>query len=91
LHSYRCILFNLLVGSLSAQLGAAEIDGIELDEVGIELVLANQLAKAFANLGAAVVSVLLLTGCGGSFVDSRKGGVGSANEPISSTEQMPMP
>ena len=50
--------FHLLAGGLAESLGAAEIDGVGLHEIGIELVLANELAKAVAELGAAVVSVL---------------------------------
>ena len=83
--------FDLFAGGFAEGFGAAEIDGVGLDQVGIELVLADQLAEAVADFGAAVVSVLPLTGWGGSFFDSREEGTGSANEPISSTEQMPMP
>ena len=49
--------FNLLASGLAEGLSAAEIDGVGLDEVGIELMLADQLAEAVADLGAAVVSV----------------------------------
>jgi hypothetical protein len=83
--------FNLLAGGLAEGFGAAEIDGVGLDEVGIELVLADQLAEAVSDLGATVVSFFPLTGWGDGFFDSREDGQGSANEPISSTEQMPMP
>jgi hypothetical protein len=80
--------FDLLTGGFAEGLGTAEINGVGLDEVGIELVLADQLAEAVADLGATVVSFFPLTGC---FFDSRKDGPASANERISSTEQMPMP
>ncbi len=40
---------------------------------------------------AEVVSVVPIHRLGGIFFDSREDGAGSANEPISSTEQMPMP
>jgi len=36
--------------------GSAEINRVGLDQVGIELVLADQLAEAVADLGTAVVS-----------------------------------
>ena len=49
--------FDLLAGGFAEGLGAAEIDGVGLDEVGIELVLADQLAEAVADFGTAVVSV----------------------------------
>jgi hypothetical protein len=50
--------FDLLAGGFAEGLGAAEIDGVGLHEVGIELVLADQLAEAVADFGASVVSVL---------------------------------
>lgn len=40
--------FDLLAGSLTEGLGAAEVDGVGLDEVGVELMLADQLAEAVA-------------------------------------------
>ena len=67
---------------------AAEVDGIGLDQIGIELVLADELAEAVADLGAAVATIDRL---GRQFLGSREGGSDSANDPISSTEQMPMP
>jgi hypothetical protein len=45
--------FYLLEGGFAESLGAAEIDGVGLDQVGIELMLADQLAEAVAGLGAA--------------------------------------
>jgi len=36
--------FDLLPGSFAEGLGAAEIDGVGLDEIGVKLVLADQLA-----------------------------------------------
>ena len=81
--------FDLLAGGFAEGFGAAEVDGVGLDQVGIELMLADQLAEAVADLGATVVASF--TGWGGNFFDSREDGAGSANDPISSTEQMPMP
>ena len=52
--------FNLLAGGLAEGLGTAEIDGVGLDQVRIELVLADELAEAIANFGPAVVSVLAI-------------------------------
>ena len=83
-------VFHLLAGGIAKSLDAAEIGGVGLDQVGIELMLANDLAEAVANLRAAVVP-LPLAGCGGSFFDSREDCGGSAKDPISSTEQMPIP
>ena len=40
--------FDLFAGRFAEGFGAAEIDGVGLDEVGIELVLADQLAEAVA-------------------------------------------
>ncbi len=50
--------FDLLAGGFAKGLGAAEVDGVGLDQVGIELVLTDQLAEAVADFGSAVVSVL---------------------------------
>jgi hypothetical protein len=49
--------FHLLAGSLTEGFGTAEIDGVRLDEVGIELMLADELAEAVADLGPTIVSV----------------------------------
>ena len=81
--------FHLLAGGVAKGLDAAEVGRISLDQVGIELVLANELAEAVANLAG--YRSFPLAGCGGSFFDSREDCGGSAKEPISSTEQMPMP
>ncbi len=83
--------FDLFAGGFAEGFGAAEIDGVGLDEVGIELVLADQLAEAVANLGSAVVSVLSIDRLGRELLRLPGGRSGSANDPISSTEQMPMP
>jgi len=40
--------FDLLAGGFAEGLGAAEVDGVGLDQVGIELMLADQLAEAVA-------------------------------------------
>ena len=45
---------DLFAGSFAESLGAAEIDGVGLDEVGIELMLADQLAEAVTDLAATV-------------------------------------
>ena len=58
---------------------------VGLDQVGIELMLADQLAETVADLGSAVISVLSIDRPGG-FLASRGEGTGSANDPISSTE-----
>ena len=80
--------FHLLAGGITKRLDATEIGSIGLDEVGIELVLSNQLAEAVANLRATVVSVRRLR----RELLRLSGGLSrSAKEPISSTEQMPMP
>lgn len=50
-------VLDLLAGRIAKRLNATEIGRIGLDQVRIELVLANQLAEAVANLGAAVVPV----------------------------------
>src|SRR6266851_4183473 len=60
--------FDLLAGGFAESLGAAEIDGIGLDQVGIELVLADELAKAVANLGTTVVSVFAIDLLGREFL-----------------------
>jgi len=50
--------FKLLAGGLAEAFGSAEVDSVGLHQVGIELVLADQLAEAVANFGTAVVSVI---------------------------------
>ena len=81
-------VFDLLTGGFPKSLGAAEIDGVGLDQVRVELVLTNQLAKAVTDSGTAVVSI---NGMDPQFRRSREDETGSPNEPISSTEQMPIP
>ena len=49
-------------------LDATEIYGVGLDQVGIELMLADQLAEAVADLGAAVVSVPSIDRLGWEFL-----------------------
>src|SRR5438876_7235122 len=49
-------VLDLLARGVTQRLGAAEVDGIALHQVGIELVLANDLAKPIADLWAAAVS-----------------------------------
>jgi hypothetical protein len=50
--------FDLFAGGFPEALGAAEIDGVGLHKVGIELVLTDQLAEAVANFGSAVISIV---------------------------------
>jgi hypothetical protein len=79
-------VLDLFAGGFAQGLHAAEIGGVGLDQVGIELMLANELAEAIANRRAPWFP---LVGCGGSFFDS--GEKRGSADPISSTEQMPMP
>jgi hypothetical protein len=60
--------FDLLAGGFAESLGAAEIDGVGLHQVGVELVLADQLTEAVADLRAAVVSVLAIDWLGWKFL-----------------------
>jgi hypothetical protein len=39
-------------------LGAAEIDGVGLDQIGVELMLPDQLAEAIANFGPAIIALI---------------------------------
>ena len=55
-------VLNLLAGRLAQGLGPAEVDGVGLDQVGIELMLADDLAEAVADSGAAIVPVGRLCG-----------------------------
>ena len=50
--------FDLFAGGFAKGLGAAEIDRVALDEIGIQPVLADELAEAVADLGSTVVSIL---------------------------------
>ena len=56
--------FDLLARGLAESFGTAEVDGVGLDQIGIELVLADQLAKAIAYFGATVVSVFAINRLG---------------------------
>jgi len=60
--------FNLLTGSFAESFGAAEIDGVGLHQIGIELMLTDQLAEAVADFGTAVVSVRAIDGLGWKFL-----------------------
>jgi hypothetical protein len=53
-------VLDLLPTSFPERLGTAEVDGVSLYEFGIELVLADDLAKAVADLGASAVAVRVL-------------------------------
>src|ERR1019366_10780228 len=46
--------FHLFAGGVAERLDAAEIDGVGLDQVGIELMLANRLAESIANRTTAI-------------------------------------
>ena len=81
-------VLHLLAVRVAQSLYAAEIGRVSLDEVGIELMLADNLAESVANL---VRPPFLLAGCGGNFFGSGAEWDGSARDPISSTEQMPIP
>src|SRR2546425_205697 len=48
---------DLLAGSFAQGLGPAEVGGVGLDQIGVELMLADDLAQAVADSGAAVVPV----------------------------------
>jgi hypothetical protein len=49
---------DLLTDCFAEGFGAAELDRVGFDVIGIEVVLADHLAEAVADLGSAVVSVL---------------------------------
>ena len=84
-------VFDLLTRGFAKGFGTAEIDGVGFYQVGIDIMLPYQLAEAVANFGPAIIAVSPLAGWGESFFGSPERGARSANEPISSTEQMPMP
>ena len=48
---------DLLTGGVSQGFGSAEFDGIGLDEFGIELMLADDLAEAITDLRAGAVPI----------------------------------
>jgi hypothetical protein len=50
-------VLDLLTGGLSERLRAAEVDSIGFHEFGIELLPANDLAEAVANLGAGPIAI----------------------------------
>ena len=52
--------FDLRAGGFAESFSATEIDGVAFDQVGIELVLTDELAEAVADFGTAVVSVLAI-------------------------------
>ena len=52
-------IFDLLAGGFAEGPSATEIDSVGLNEVRIKLVMANQLAKAVANLRGAVVYIAI--------------------------------
>ena len=83
-------VFDLLTRGVAQRLDTAKVGRIRLDQVWIESVLPDDLAESVANFRAAMFP-LPLAGCGGSFLDSGEACGGSAKDPISSTEQMPIP
>ena len=50
-------VLNLFPAGLSERLRAAEVDGVGLDQFGVELVLADDLAQTVADLGASAIPV----------------------------------
>ena len=62
--------FYLFTGSIAKRLDAAEVCRIRLDQVGIELMLTDDLAESIAN-GATMPFPFV--GCGGNFFDSGDG------------------
>jgi hypothetical protein len=50
-------VLNLLAGGIAQSFGAAEVDGIGLDQDGIQLVMTNDLAEVVANAGTIASSV----------------------------------
>ncbi len=79
-------VLNLFPAGLSERLRAAEVDGVGLDQFGVELVLADDLAQTVADLGASAVAVSIRLFGRKLFLGVELGIV-----PISSTEQRPMP
>lgn len=51
--------FHLFAGSFAKRLDAAEVRCIRLDQVGIELMLANDLTETVADFGASVVPIAI--------------------------------
>jgi hypothetical protein len=82
---------DLLAGGFAEGLGTAEIDGVGLDQVRIELMLADELAEAVAYFGAAIVAVLAIDRLGWDLLRLPGGRGRSCNDPISSTEPVPLP
>ena len=60
--------FDLLARGFAEGFGTAEIDGVGLDQIGIELVLADQLAETVTDFRATVVSVLAIDGLRGDLL-----------------------
>jgi hypothetical protein len=75
-------VLDLFPASLSKSFRTAEVDGVGLYQFGVELVLADDLAKTVADLGATAVAIR---------VSWRELLAVFGIVPISSTEQMPMP
>ena len=49
--------FHLLTGGIAERLDAAEIRGVGLDQIGIKLVLANELTQSIADCTTATVTI----------------------------------
>ena len=65
-------VFDLVAGGFAKGLYSAEISRVGFDQVGIEFMLANDLAEAVADPRCRSWP-LPLAGCGGSFFDSGAG------------------
>jgi hypothetical protein len=79
---------DLIAGRLSECFHRAEISRVRLDQIRIQLMVANDLIKTIADRAVSPVSIRRLCG---SFFDSGTGCELSATAPISSTEQIPIP
>jgi hypothetical protein len=80
---------DLLLGRVAQGLYATEVGCVRLDRVGIELMLANQLAQAIAD-GAATSVTIVIDRLRQLLRLWRRSGL-TSEEQISSTEQMPIP
>ena len=78
---------DLLAVGLAEVLGAAELGGVLLHQRGIQTMLANQKAELVAEFGFAIT----VGGLGRKLPYIRLGLTGAGRDPISSTEQRPIP
>src|SRR5437879_1855279 len=84
-------VFHLLAGRLAKSFRTAEVGGIGFDQCGIKLMLADDLTEAVATRTLGPPYPLPFADCTGCLFGPPEFGEGSANDPISSTEQMPIP